>query len=503
MKRKQFFGTISLAWLLIFSVFTFTACDDDDDNGGGDDDQVLVEDGIYLKGAGTALTELSSDGRMKVTRNEVLQEERSDLLDIYIAVKAGADGFNIIEVAGKDQYTYGPGGDFAQVAEADLDPEEPKLGLWKGSYTETDVAFTVPEDGLYHVALDKELKKVAIAKVVWGLIGGATPGGWSENTPMTATFDLNSMEFVVEEVTMLENEYKFRYSDGWKVILDADYELTGGDKGIKVNSNFGGTLDNLVPGGDNLTNDTYGVYKYTMTWQLGQKTTASREFIREGEPLAEYPEQLYMIGNALNQEDSDGDGTPDGWQWDLTDQPMVPVHSNPHLFWKIAWLDGEGEFKFAPGREWVGDFGKSGDATDGVFAKGTDNVPVTGETGYYMIVVNLVDETIEVTDPMVYGIGDVFGSWDAAQEANLFTVDNAGEVIKYEGVPNDGELRLHVAAPTMTNKDGAAVDWWQAEFIILDGNIEFRGTGDDQDRVSVTAGQNIILNFKEGTGSIE
>jgi len=80
-----------------------------------------------------------------------------------------------------------------------------------------------------------------------------------------------------------------------------------------------------------------------------------------------------MIGSALNMEDSDGDDVPDGWQWDLTDAPLVTVHSKD-MFWKIVWLNEGGEFKFAPQREWNGDdFGSDGeDATDEIY--GRDNV---------------------------------------------------------------------------------------------------------------------------------
>jgi len=45
---------------------------------------------------------------MKATRNEVTQEDRAELLELYIAVKGGADGFNITTVAGSTKTTYGP-----------------------------------------------------------------------------------------------------------------------------------------------------------------------------------------------------------------------------------------------------------------------------------------------------------------------------------------------------------------------------------------------------------
>jgi hypothetical protein len=485
--KKQFLSSFfKLTLLVLMGTLIFVGCKDDDD----DDPPIVVLDGFYIKGAATALPDLADNGRMSVARNEVNQTDRADLFEMYIPIKAGTDGFNIIMVKGDTLKTYGPGADFALVPEAELDVEEPKEGLWKGSLVETETKFTVPEDAMYHVMFDRELMKIAIAKVVWGVIGGATPGGWSESTPMTAgTFNLNQLTFEVAEILLLENEYKFRYSNGWKIILDADYDLGGGSKGIKLNTNFGGAVDALVPGGGNIVNDTYGVWKFTMTWKLGEGTKATKTWVKDGEPLPEYPETLFMIG-----------ATVGGWDWATIDLPMIPVHSHPELFWKIVWMEAgvaDGGFKFAPNKEWVGDFGKTGDATNGVYAKGGENVPGPDVTGFYMVVVDLENETIEVNAPTVYMIGDAVGSWDAGVPANMFTVDNANSVVTITKDLAAGNLRMYAAASTL------AADWWQAEFMIFNNIIEYRATGGDQTAVPVTAGNYTInLNFKDNSGSV-
>jgi hypothetical protein len=46
-------------------------------------------------------------------------------------------------------------------------------------------------------------------------------------------------------------------------------------------------------------------------------------------------------------------------------------------------------------------------------------------------------------------------------------------------------------------------DWWRTEYIVLDGKIVYRGNGNDQERVAVTAGQTVTLDFNAGTGSIK
>ncbi|MBN1132256.1 MAG: SusF/SusE family outer membrane protein [Bacteroidales bacterium] len=490
MKTNFLKSTLKFAVMALIASTMMVACDNEEE------EEPIVLDGFYISGDATALDKLDTKGRLAVTRNEVTQTDRNELSEIYIALKGG-ETFTITEVAGSTKTVLGPGTDFAMVPEAELDNDEPKEGLWRGSFVESETGFTVPEDGLYHVALDSEVEIIVIALVKWGLIGGATPGGWSDNTEMTATFDLEKMTFMVENVTMLENEFKFRYSNGWKIILDANYDLGGGQTGIKVNTNFGGSVSDLVPGGGNIANTEYAVYKFEMTWELGVGTSAVMTKTGEAEPLPEYPEELYMIGAAIG-----------GWDWAVNGIQMVPVHSHPHLFWKIVWIESGVQVagvKFAPAKEWVGDFGVNAGAgaTDGVWAKGGDNLPDVAASGYYMVVVNLLDETIEVNPPKVHGIGDAFGTWDAAQAATLFTVDNTNKVVVSPAFVADAELRMHVAANTLTNADGNAVDWWQAEFIVLEGVIEYRGTGNDQARVNVTTGQTVTLDFTNETGTIQ
>ncbi|MEZ5070121.1 MAG: hypothetical protein R2751_03905 [Bacteroidales bacterium] len=67
---------------------------------------------------------------------------------------AQADGFNIVKVSTgtkpfsvRDQF-------LQRLRKTNLDNEEPRDGLWRGSYEESATAFTVPENGLYHVIID-------------------------------------------------------------------------------------------------------------------------------------------------------------------------------------------------------------------------------------------------------------------------------------------------------------------------------------------------------------
>lgn len=411
--------------LKILSIFLFmgvlaVSCKDDDPV----DPVTPVEDGIYIKGAGTALTTFDAKGLLTTAKNEVNQTDRASLMEIFIAVKAGSDGFNIVKVDGTTQTTYGPGSDFAVVAEADRNADEPKLDFWRGSYAETTTPFTVPTDGLYHVVIDTELGKVVVVPVqYWGLIGAATPGGWGTDTQIPATaFDLNTMTFEVTDVTMTKADFKFRYSGGWKVILDPDFDLGGGLVGVKVNSNFGGAVNALVPGGANIANETSGKYTAKMVWTLGSGYTAT--MTKTGDlQLTDYSAtQLGLVGNGL---------MVDGVQhnWDVTVQVQAPVVTNETNYaWTFTGVEVTtlGSFKIREGQDWNGkSFGYPQVVMAGLsadkFETNTDGNFVPLEDGTYDIVfeIDAVTEIYTFTinpagaAPEMYMLGDgCTAGWD-------------------------------------------------------------------------------------------
>ena len=221
----------------------------------------------------------------------------------------------------------------------------------------------------------------------------------------------------------------------------------------------------------------------------------------EVEPSAA-PEALYMIGQAVG-----------GWDWEENGIEMIPMQDKD-TFWRIVWLeagDADGGFKFAPENNWdTGeDFGFDGnDPIDEIYKGGTSNVPAPEVSGYYMVVVNWTENDTEdirdnfeiaVTEPLVYLIGETVGSWDTAFEDALFTVDNENEVISITRELAAEELRMYAWFDK-----GWFTEWWQSEFMIFDGEIEYRGDGDDQDRVNIDAeGEYTIeLNFRTGAGSV-
>lgn len=475
--------------LMLLAGMVLVSCKKDDDDPDPDPDPI-VEDGIYVKGAGTALADFDLKGLMKSTKNEVGQEPRATLMELFVAVKGGTDGFNIVKVAGSTQTTYGPGADFGLVAMENRDGEEPKTAdFWRGSLTETDAKFTVPEDGLYHVVYDTELGVVMIARVKWGLIGAATPGGWSDDTPLEATFDLNEMKFSITGVTLFQDPWKFRYSGGWKVFIAEDGT-------VKVNTNLGGTPAALDPGGSDMMIDSYGVYTIELTWKLGQPFVAVVTRTGDGEPLPEYPEAMFLVGAATFY----GWDTP-GTKDDAIMHPLAGGGNNEGIFWKIAHLTAGEGWKLSA-ENWASPnlgFGEIAEFdAEGVEVTDDGGNFVVSESNMYMIVLNLRDNTtkLSVKPAAVYGIGDAFGGWDGGVEANLFTIDLENKKLVSPALPANGNIRMYTSHAWIS-------DWWHAEFNVFDGQILYRGAGGDQEAVPGTAGQIISLMFDDNTGSIE
>ncbi len=336
--KNHFLKTLaSMVALVMMALITLVSCSEDPEPDPGP----TVSNGYYIMGGSTALDELVANGKMGVAKNEVNQENLSSLLELYIAVSASSEGFNIVKVVSGEETILGPGSDFALVAADDLDGDEPREGLWKGSYMASESAFTVPEDGLYHVVIDNSEEIVVLSKVEWGIIGAATPGGWSGSTQLGAPeFDLNTMEFSSENVAMTAGEFKYRYSNGWKIILTDD---------IKVNTNFGGAVSALEAGGANINNEEAGVYTATLKWELGEGTTATMTKTGDSPPPDYSDYEVGLIGDGIIVADT-------VWGWGATYNKVLPSADEANYAWTWAGMtvSDSASFKIRQGEDWDG-----------------------------------------------------------------------------------------------------------------------------------------------------
>lgn len=97
--------------------------------------------------------------------------------------------------------------------------------------------------GFYAITVDEGNKTLTAVKASWGIIGPAQPGGWEADTDMT--WDNTKKCWTISDITLAAEQLKFRANDGWDI-------------------NVGGSLDNLVAGGENITVEagTYDIELY-------------------------------------------------------------------------------------------------------------------------------------------------------------------------------------------------------------------------------------------------
>ena len=200
--------------------------------------------------------------------------------------------------------------------------------------------------------------------------------------------------------------------------------------------------------------------------------------------ITKQPLELYMTGS--------------NYGWGATWLPMTPCYGSDVDFWTIIYLHEGEQFKFAPQAGWGDDFGGQATVNDvagaNITVDGTNLV--AGKAGWYLLYIhNGSERTFTVLLPNVYLIGDTAGEWNVA-DSHKFTIPTTEDgVFESPAFANDAELRMCVSIE--------GFDWWKTEFIILGGDIAYRGRGGDQERVAVKAGQKAYLNFANGTGEIK
>ncbi len=456
------------------------------------EDPIILTDGIYIKGKSTAFNDFDENGLMKPAINEVDGQLRTGLYEIFIPISTESEGFKIIDVVNNVQTKNGPSSHDNII----LNGENGQINgtIQKGIFGPGAGVFTVPENGIYHVIIDKQTSTYVISPVSdISLYGQVTAEEWSDTEiPMSSGFDKSTMMFEITGLDLMEGEFRFRYGHGDKI------EISGNE--VKVFTSFGGLLSGTLPafelsmgpGGNNysLVKEQEGTYTLDVNWTIGEGFTA--QMTETGS--SDYPEKLFMIGDGISSLSGE-----DAWNWDLNNFEMIPAYSKPHLFWKIVWLNNNGGIRFASQRGSENDFGKDGEIVNEVYSIGEQNVPVPGSAGYYMVVVNLYTEQISITMPAVYLIGDAVGSWDPLNTNGRFSIDNSYQILylmKYLATGNNRMYAWH--------DKGWFTNWWNAEFTINNGDIIYRGNGPNPESFYLNeGGYNIKLNFRTGEALVE
>ena len=325
----------------------------------------------------------------------------------------------------------------------------------------------IAEAGTYDITFDYAAKTIKVDAHVaaYSLIGTINGDSWTKDVVMT-----ESDGIWTSPVVNITGGFKIRYDFSW-----ADENTYGIESGATVEV---GKPITLVQPGSDITLPEAGDYKVTFNPETKEATVIS----------VAYPEQLYMIGAEFGS-----------WDWNSSDVvEMTPVLHHPDWgadaegqFWTVRYFTAGQGFKFNSKREWGGDFW--GLTTNEGFTEEGGNC-VVAESGLYMVHVDFKREIVHVEPARIYGIGDCFGAWDEGMEAALYT--NDGKTAKLT-VPAEGKMRIYAASSISTSP------WWTREFDFADGQIIYRGAGDERPGAPVLKGQEITLNFNAGTAGTE
>ena len=338
------------------------------------------------------------------------------------------------------------------------DVYKPELGK---AFATGDKNIQVGVAGVYDITFDYAASTILIEehKAAYALIGEINGDSWTTDVLMTQNGDIWT-----SPVVNITGGFKIRYDYSW-----ADENCYGAP--ADFTPVLGEAFTAEQPG-NNITVPEKGDYK--VTFDAAAKTITIT--------AVAFPETMYMIGAAFGNWDWSSDGIVD----------MVPVHSGEGQFWTVRYIKANSPFKFCPAKEWNGkDF--CSQTTDDGFTVDNNNC-IVDKDGLYLVHIDLKNEKLHVEEARIYGIGECFGGWTEGIEGALFTNKDKTASVK---LPADGEVRMYVASSIATT------DWWTREFIILDGKIVYRGTGDDQTRVACKAAQTVTLDFNAGTGTIE
>jgi hypothetical protein len=401
--RTKLLKIMGMATLAVSLLFTFSCTKD---SSSSSTSNTLVEDGAYIYGAATTFTTLAGKGLMDPGINEHTTALRGGMYEKYIALKGGAN-FSISLKAGTVQTNLSPATKLDSTKSGIQD--NPQVWFERGTYTSSTATatnfFTVPADGLYLVAIDQKSSSYVIISVpFWGVIGGATPLGWSEpyRKLMPGTFNGTSMKFEITNDTLMAGDFKLRHSGGWKCRFIASCDT------ITINTNLGGVLANLVPtlvpGGGNYTlpATNRGYYTIDLTWTLGATNYGwLYSMTKTGDvALVNYTNyNMGIIGNAYFKPN-----TTDTAAWDVNFGTMLPVVSGTTYTWTydVSLFAGK-DFKFRQGTDWNGksigypDLKWAGAAAAN-FSNDGGNIKVGTSAKYHLImVIDASTETYTLT----------------------------------------------------------------------------------------------------------
>ncbi|VBB48710.1 conserved hypothetical protein [uncultured Paludibacter sp.] len=299
------------------------------------------------------------------------------------------------------------------------------------------------------------------------IIGDASPYGWDANKAIALTpKEDNPTEFVFQGALGVGS---------FKFITTLGQFLPSYNKGATNEQLFYRTLDSEPDDKFNIAEAA--VYKITV--ELPDMSIAIEKV-----DLPAYNE-LYIVGSA----------TPIGWN--IADAiKLVQSTSNPYIFTYTGVLL-PGEFKFPVNRntDWAQDMYMRTDDSHMYLHKGgdsDDNKWAIEKKGFYILTLNLSDNTIDIHREKLYMVGSATPiGWSIDKAIEMTEDDTDGCIFKYTGPMVAGEFKFPVNRNT---------DWGQDMYMRVDDENMYRHVGGSPDdnkwNITVDGNYEIIANIE-------
>ncbi|MEP1033836.1 hypothetical protein [Ekhidna sp.] len=414
----------SLSFFMVLGTLIFiSSCGSDDgggiiiDDGGGG--SFTVADGFYIAGVTASDTTIANAfvlGAATVEGEGFAATARDDHRAGYMYLEAGSYIFAEID----EQEIVSIEGGVSSVVDS--------TGTWAEAYTFIDVvangaAFSITEDGVYHVIYDGQTDEAFIVRITsWGIIGGAVYESVCVSNGFNADIDLDVVSesatgstWSATGIIVRDDQFKFRYNNNWTI---GEY---------KSFTNLGESLSVLVPGGANIQNTEDGIYDVTLAMDANGVFSATLTKTGDSDQCTFDADNFPwgIIGSGTQ-----GTMTTTGWG-DDKDLVYVGQVSGADTWLGVFPIAGgttDNEFKFRTDDTWASKLipnsttytDDTGNITDNADSNGDGSwFLADGASGLIYVKITTSDQggtwNIDFSDAefQVIGEGSPVGNWDA------------------------------------------------------------------------------------------
>ena len=443
----------------IFAMVTFSSCGEDDPiviypGAGG----INVGNGLYLAAEGADPSSTAALVAENVGAPDFGAQPRDGFNAGYMWLEAG--NYNVVQITDKE-VTATIGGTATLEDDGASD-----CGGETYARIETAVdgpAINVATSGLYKVSHDAMRNELIMHQIQSaGIIGAATPNGWGGDTPMEGSVTADGASFSITDVVLRAGQMKVRFNCRWDIkrLIDPNGGLDASN-GYETFTNFGGTFDNLQPGGANIEVAEDGLYTISLDWDPRDGWSATNT--RTGDaPTLTFDPNDFNWGII-------GDATAGSWD---TDRDMLykADDAGAHNWYGVVTLAETGKFKLRANDAW--DLNLGGALTPDGVATVLDNGGADMENpgaGSYYVVLNTSDDGATWNATMtdlgwsIIGEGGPAGSWDVDTDLVADGFADGVTTYSYTGDFTTGEWKLRAGHDWQLNLGGSA------SALILDG----------------------------------